>query len=109
MRGTDETSGSLSSHVDLEAHIPAPHPLHKGRQAVRDALASPDAGFEALHAGFGRPSIAPERLIRAGLLRILVSVRSARQVMEQMRYDLLFRWFVGLGIDGQVRGEGREP
>ena len=67
MRGTDETSGSLFSYVDLEARIPARHPLRKIRQVVNDALASLDAEFEALHADFGRPSIAPERLIRASL------------------------------------------
>ena len=102
MRGTDETSGSLFSYVDLEARIPARHPLRKIRQVVNDALVSLDAEFAALYADFGRPSIAPERLIRASLLQILFSVRSERQLMEQMQYNLLFRWFVGLGIDDQV-------
>jgi transposase len=67
MRGADETSGSLFSYVDLEARIPARHPLRKIRQVVNDALASLDAEFEALHTDFGRPSIPPERLIRACL------------------------------------------
>lgn len=102
MRGTDETSGSLFSYVDLEARIPARHPLRKIRQVVNDALVSLDAKFAALYADFGRPSIAPERLIRASLLQILFSVRFERQLMEQMHYNLLFRWFVGLGIDDQV-------
>jgi transposase len=102
MRGTDEASGSLFSYVDLEERIPARHPLRKIRQVVNDALASLDADFEALYTDFGRPSIAPERLIRASLLQILFSVRSERQLMEQMHYNLLFRWFVGLGIDGPV-------
>lgn len=102
MRGTDETSGSLFSYVDLEERIPARHPLRKIRQVVNDALASLDADFEALYTDFGRPSIAPERLIRAGLLQILFSVRSERQLMEQMDYNLMFRWFVGLGIDDPV-------
>jgi transposase len=102
MRGTDETSGSLFSYVDLEERIPARHPLRKIRQVVNDALASLDAEFEALYADFGRPSIAPERLIRASLLQILFSVRSERQLMEQLQYNLLFRWFVGLGIDDPV-------
>ena len=102
MRGTDETSGSLFSYVDLEARIPARHPLRLVRQVVNDALTSLDAEFEALYTDFGRPSIAPERLIRASLLQILFSVRSERQLMEQMQYNLLFRWFVGLGIDDQV-------
>lgn len=102
MRGTDETSGSLFSYVDLKARVPARHPLRKIRQVVNDALASLDGEFAALYTDFGRPSIAPERLIRASLLQILFSVRSERQLMEQMQYNLLFRWFVGLGIDDQV-------
>jgi len=75
MRGTDETSGSLFSYVDLEERIPARHPLRKIRQVVNDALTSLDAEFEALYTDFGRPSIPPERLIRASLLQILFSVR----------------------------------
>ena len=102
MRGTDETSGALFSYVDLEERIPQRHPLRKIRQVVNDALASLDAEFEALYTDFGRPSIPPERLIRAGLLQILFSVRSERQLMEQMDYNLMFRWFVGLGIDDPV-------
>jgi len=102
MRGTDEASGSLFSYVDLEARIPARHPLRKLRQVVNDALASLDGEFRALYTDFGRPSIAPERLIRASLIQILFSVRSERQPMEQMEYNLLFRWFVGLGIDDAV-------
>ena len=102
MRGADEASRSLFSYVDLEARIPARHPLRKIRQVVNDALASLDAEFEALYIDFGRPSIAPGRLIRASLLQILFSVRSERQLMEQMQYNLLFRWFVGLGIDDPV-------
>jgi transposase len=85
MRGMDETSGSLFSYVALEARIPARHPLRKIRQVVNEALAGLDAEFEALHTDFGRPSIAPERLIRASLLQILFSVRSERQLMEQMQ------------------------
>ena len=72
-----------------------------------DALASLDAEFDALYTKEGRPSIAPERLIRASLLQMLFSIRSERQLMEQMDYNLLFRWFVGLGIDDPVWGEGR--
>ncbi|PVH28278.1 IS5 family transposase [Pararhodobacter oceanensis] len=102
MRGTDEASGSLFSYVDLEERIPARHPLRKIRQVENDALASLDADFEALYTDFGRPSIPPERLIRASLLQILFSVRSERQLMEQMDYNLMFRWFVGLGIDDPV-------
>lgn len=102
MRGSDETSGSLFSYVDLEARIPARHPLRKIRQVVNAALTSLDDAFSALYTAFGRPSIAPERLIRASLLQILFSIRSERQLMEQMEYNLLFRWFVGLGIDDPV-------
>ncbi|WP_264211432.1 IS5 family transposase [Leisingera thetidis] len=102
MRGTDEASGSLFSYVDLEERIPARHPLRKIRQVVNDALASLDADFDAVYTDFGRPSIPPERLIRASLIQILFSIRSERQLMEQMQYNLLFRWFVGLGIDDPV-------
>ena len=103
MRGTDERSGSLFICVDLEERIPARHPLREIRQVVNDALATLDAEFEVLYTDFGRPSIAPERLIRASPLQILFSVRCERQLMEQMHYNLLFRWFVGLGIDDPVR------
>jgi transposase len=102
MRGTDETSGSLFSYVDLEERIPARHPLRKIRQIVNDALASLDGDFDVLYSAEGRPSIAPERLLRASLIQILFSVRSERQLMEQMQYNLLFRWFVGLGVDDAV-------
>lgn len=102
MRGTDETSGSLFSYVDIEERIPARHPLRKIRRVVNDALVSMDAEFDRLYAADGRPSIAPERLLRASLIQILFSVRSERQLMEQMQYNLLFRWFVGLGIDDPV-------
>ena len=102
MRGADETSGSLFSYVDLEARIPARHPLRRIRQVVNEALASLDGEFGGLCTDFGRPPVAPERLIRASLIQILFSVRSERQLMEQMRYNLLFRWCVGLGIDDPV-------
>lgn len=102
MRGTDEASGSLFSYVDLEERVPERHPLRLIRRVVNDALASLDAEFAALYTDFGRPSIAPERLIRASLLQLLFSIRSERQLMEQMDYNLLFRWFVGLGIDDPV-------
>lgn len=102
MRGTDKASGSLFSYVDLEERIPARHPLRKVQQVVNEALASLDADFATVYTDFGRPSIAPERLIRASLIQILFSVRSERQLMEQMQYNLLFRWFVGLGIDDPV-------
>lgn len=96
MRGTDEKSGSLFSYVDLEDRIPTKHLLRNIRQVVNDAMVSLDGEFEALYTDFGRPSIAPERLIRASLLQPLFSVRSERQLMEQRQYNLLFRCFVGL-------------
>jgi transposase len=102
MRGTDQKSGSLFSYVDLEDRIPSSHPLRKIRQIVNDALASLDGDFDRLYSAEGRPSIAPERLLRASLIQILFSVRSERQLMEQMQYNLMFRWFVGLGIDDPV-------
>jgi transposase len=102
MRGRDEVAGSLFSYVDLEERIPARHPLRMVREIVNDALASLDAEFDRLYSSEGRPSIAPERLLRASLIQILFSVRSERQLMEQMQYNLLFRWFVGLGIDDPV-------
>ena len=93
---------ALFSYVDLEARIPARQPLRKIRQVVNEALDSLDAEFEALYTDFGRPSIASERQIRTSLIHILFWVRSERQRMEQMQYCLLFRWFVGLGIDDPV-------
>ena len=102
MRGTDEVSGSLFSYVDLEERVPSQHPLREIRRIVNGALMSLDAEFDRLYSAEGRPSIAPERLLRASLIQILFSVRSERQLMEQMQYNLLFRWFVGLGIDDPV-------
>ena len=102
MRGTEEASRSLFSHVDLDHRIPTRHPLRKIRQVVNDAPASLDAEFDRLYSAEGRPSIAPERLMRSSLIEILFSVRSERQLMEQMQYNLLFRWFVRLGIDDAV-------
>ncbi len=102
MRGSDRTSGSLFSYVDIEERIPAKHPLRAIREIVNDALAALDAEFEALYEGTGRQSIAPERLLRASLLQAFYSVRSERHLMEQIDYNLLFRWFVGLGVDDVV-------
>ena len=91
MRGIDETSGSLFSYIDLEDRIPAKHPLRKIRQIVNDALVSLNPEFDRLYSLDGRPSVAPERMIRASLLQILFSIRSERQLMEKMQYNLLFR------------------
>lgn len=102
MRGSDRRTGSLFSYVNLEERVPARHPLRKIKRVVDAALATLDADFEQLYAGDGRPSIAPERLMRAALVQILFSIRSERQLMEQLEYNLLFRWFVGLSIDEPV-------
>jgi transposase len=102
MRGSDEQMGSLFSFVDLEERVPAKHPLRKIRQIVNDALATLDGEFSRLYASEGRPSIAPEKLLRASLLQAFYSIRSERQLMEQLDYNLLFRWFVGLGVDDPV-------
>ena len=102
MRGLDETNGSLFSYVDLEARVPRSHPLRAMRDLVNGSLASLDRPLEALYAGCGRPSIPPERLLRATLLQLLYSIRSERQLVERLEYDLLFRWFVGLSIDEAV-------
>jgi transposase len=102
MRGSDRTSGSLFSYVDLEARVPAKHPLRVIRGLVNEVLGALDGELERLYEGRGRESIAPERLLRASLLQAFYSVRSERQLMEQMEYNLLFRWFVGLGIDDSV-------
>ena len=83
MRGTDETIGSLFSYVDLEDRISSRPPLRKIRQVVNDALSSLDAGFECLYADFGRPSFAPERLIRASLFQILFSIRVTPETCRQ--------------------------
>ncbi len=102
MRGSDQISGALFSYVDLEQRVPATHPLRTIRSIVNDVLVSLDAEFDRLYEGTGRQSIAPERLLRASLLQAFYSIRSERQLMEQIDYNLLFRWFVGLGIDDPV-------
>jgi transposase len=102
MRGTDGRTGSLFSYVDIEARVPAGHPLRRIRELVNGALATLDRKFEGLYSADGRPSIAPERLVRASLLQLFYSIRSERQLMERLEFDLLFRWFVGLGLDDEV-------
>jgi transposase len=100
MRGSDIRSGSLFSYVDLEQRVRADHPLRKIREFVNAALADLSADFDALYPlKVGRPSIPPERLLRAMLLQAFYGIRSDRQLMERMEFDLLFRWFVGLDVD----------
>ncbi len=100
MRGSDQRSGSLFSYVDLESRVRRDHPLRPIWAIVNDVLASLSGDFEAIYAaGVGRPSIPPERLLRALLLQAFYGIRSERQIMERLEYDLLFRWFAGLGVD----------
>src|SRR5208337_536607 len=93
---------ALFSYVDIEARIPARHPLRAMRRLTNAALADLDGAFSALYEAIGRPSIPPERLLRATLLQLLYSIRSERQLVERIEFDLLFRWFVGLSIDEKV-------
>jgi transposase len=102
MRGEDRTTGRLFSYVDLESRIRPDHPLRAIRGLADRALAALSDDFGRLYSAVGRPGIAPERLLRALLLQCFYSVRSERQLMERLEFDLLFRWFVGLGVDDPV-------
>lgn len=102
MRGSDAAAGSLFSYVDLEKRMRPDHPLRVIRGIVNAALAAMSAEFDALYTPVGRGSIPPERLLRALPLQALYSIRSERQLVERIEFDLLFRWFVGLGIDDPV-------
>src|SRR6266545_4814507 len=102
MRGDDEKQAAMYSYVTLAQRIPADHPARQIRARVDRALERMDGELEQLYSSTGRPSIAPERLLRASLLMVLYSIRSERQLMEQMNYNLLFRWFVGLEMDDRV-------
>lgn len=105
MRGADGYNESLFTTVRLENFVPADHPLRAIRQWVNDALTKMDARFSTMYEADvkgGRPSIAPEKLMRAMLVQVLYSVRSERQLVEQIQYNLLFRWFVGLAIEDSV-------
>ena len=99
IRGGDERSGSLFSYVDLEARVGKEHPLRAIRSVVNEALAALSGEFSAPYSRSGRPSIPPEKLLRAMLLQAFYTIRSERQLMERLEFDLLFRWFVGLGVD----------
>ena len=109
MRGGDERSGALFSYVDLEARVRADHPLRAIRAIVNEALSALEREFVALYSRIGRRSIPPEKLLRAMLLQAFYSIRSERQLMERLEYDLLFRWFIGLGIDDGSFGLLEEP
>jgi transposase len=102
MRGEDQRSEGFFSYVRLETRIPADHPLRAIREIVEEALRQLSPAFSRLYSREGRPSIPPERLLRALLLQALYTVRSERQLIEQLDYNLLFRWFVGLSTDDPV-------
>src|SRR5271169_6944381 len=102
MRGDERVQDGMFSYVLLEQRVPADHPLRAVRRLMDTVLGSMSAELDALYADSGRPSIAPEDILRALLLQVFYSVRSERLLVEQIDYNLLFRWFVGLGMDDAV-------
>jgi len=99
VRGGDNRTGELFSYVDLEARVRRDHPLRAILEIVNEALIALERDFAALYSPIGRPSIPPEKLLRAMLLQAFYSIRSERLLMERLEYDLLFRWFVDIGVD----------
>ena len=102
MRGTFVDQGGLFSYIAPEARVPANHPLRKIRELVRDVLGELTRSLGRLYASEGRPSIPPEQLLSALLLQVFYGIRSERQLMEQLDYNLLYRWFVGLSPDDPI-------
>jgi transposase len=102
MRGSDVRTESLFSYVSCEARVPTGHPLRPIRTIVDQALEVISPDFERLYSKIGRPSIPPEKLLPALLLQVFYSVRSERQLMEQLDYNLMFRWFVGMSMDAPI-------
>ena len=102
MRGTDLQQSGLFSYVSLESRVPQGHPLRGIKELLDEALGGMSRDFDRVYAAEGRPSIPPERLVRASTLQILYSIRSERLLCEQLDYNLLFRWFVGLSIDEPI-------
>src|SRR6202051_517979 len=102
MRGDERIQDGMFSYVSLEQRVPGDHPLRAVRKLTDAVLLTLSAEFEALYAASGRPSIAPEYILRALLLQVFYSVRSERLLVEHIDYNLLFRWFVGLGMDDAV-------
>lgn len=102
MRGDDRQQGAMYSYISPEARVPQDHPLRAIRELMDEVLRELSPRFEGLYARVGRPSIPPEQLLRAQLLQVLYTVRSERQLMEQLDYNLLFRWFVGLNMDDRI-------
>ncbi len=102
MRGDDQHQEAMFSYLSPEVRVPQDHPLRMIRQVVDQVLVELSADFDALYAKVGRPSVPPEKLLRALLLQVLYTIRSERLLMEQLEYNLLFRWFVGLNMDELV-------
>ena len=102
MRGDGKRVGGLFSYVRLEERIAGDHPLRSIRVLVEEVLGAMSARFESLYSHTGRPSIPPEQLLKATLLQAFFTVRSERQLVEQIDYNMLFRWFVGLSMDDAV-------
>ena len=102
MRGDDKSSDELFSYVSIENRVRAKHPLRLIREVVSKALDGLSAAFDAIHPQNGRPSIPPERLLRALLLQVFYSIRSERQLMEQMEFNLLYVWFIRLNPGERV-------
>ena len=102
MRGKDTQQSAMFSYVSAEQRVPADHPLRPIRTMVDTALKGLSRSFGRIYVDWGRPSIAPEKLLRALLLQVLYSIRSERMLIEQLEYNLLFRWFVGLNMDEPV-------
>src|SRR5579864_7401836 len=102
MRGEDEKQEDIFSYVSPEKRVPANHPLRAVREMVDQILKDMSPRFARLYSEVGRPSIAPERLLRALLLQIFYTIRSERLLVEQLNYNLLFRWFVGMNMDEEV-------
>ena len=102
MRGDNEQQAGMYSYISPEQRVPADHPLRPIRKMTDEIFKQLSPRFDKLYSRVGRPSIAPERLPRALLLQVLYSVRSERMLMEQLQYNMLFRWFVGLNMDDEV-------
>jgi Transposase domain (DUF772)/Transposase DDE domain len=105
--GVGRAIGALFSYVDLEDRVPAWHPLRTIRAIVNQALEALSGDFDWLYGRIGRPGVPPEKLLRALLLQAFYSIRSERQLMERLDFDLLFRWFVGLAMVGDLDGRHR--
>ena len=102
MRGQDTQQSTMFSYLSPEKRVPAYHPLRRIRPMVDGALKALSGSFDEMYSTLGRPSIAPEKLLKGLLLQVLYSIRSERLLMEQLGYNLLFRWFVGLNMDEPV-------